>query len=486
MPHAVIAGSGFGGLAAALRLRAKGYEVTVLEKQSQIGGKATVIESGPFQYDAGPTVVTAKVLFEELFQLFGRDPNDYVRFLDVSPWYAFDFPNGKHFHYGPTYEDTLKEIERLFPEDLEGYKQFFKYSKALFHVAYEEYGTVSFDRLLPFLKATPHFLKLRCFENCTKSVSRFFKSPELRQAFSVPPLLVGGNPNNTPALYLLIHYLENKWGIVFPKGGMGALVQALVRLAKEEGIDFVTETAAQKLKTAGDRVTHITTERGEALATDMFVFNGDPMTFYSAFVDAKRQHIKTKLKKNGADLSMGLFVLYFSTKKQYDDVPHHLILFSDPFDLHIEQIFKRPALPTSPNVYLHRPRTTDPDIAPEGTDSFYALVPVPNLKEFQDWSEAEAVMKERTLNFLEERALPGLKESLVDLHVRHPKYFQEKQYCYYGSAFTIQPKLSQSAYFRFTNQLPEFANAFFVGAGTHPGAGLPGVLTSAKILERCL
>lgn len=483
MKHAVVVGAGFGGLAAALRLKARGFEVTVLEQQKQLGGKATVIDSGPFRYDAGPTVVTAKVLFDELFQLYGRRPEDYVTFYPVSPWYAFDFANGSRLHYGPTYEHTEAEIERLFPEDLAGYRKFYQYSKELFEVAYEEYGCQSFDQLLVFLKATPKFLKMRCFESCSKAVSRFFSSRELRQAFSVPPLLVGGNPDTTPALYLLIHYLENQWGVVFPKGGMGALVTALVRLAKEEGIEFLTETSAERLVSSGGRVTHVVTSSGQTLPSDAFVFNGDPMTFYSRFLKPEELSIKTRLKKRAASVSMGLFVLYFSTDRQYSDVPHHVILFSDPYELHIRQIFKNPALPTRPNIYLHRPRATDPSAAPEGTDSFYALVPVPNLSGFSDWSGSEAVLKETVLAFLEERALPGLRKSLVDLHVRQPKHFLESQSCYQGSAFTLQPKLSQSAYFRFTNRLPEFENAHFVGAGTHPGAGLPGVLSSAKILE---
>jgi len=483
---AVVIGAGFGGLAAALRLRAKGYQVSVLERQKQLGGKATKVVSGPFVYDAGPTVITARFLIDELFALFGRRSEDSIALMPVTPWYAFDFPSGKRFHYGPSYESTCEEISRLFPSDLDNYRRFYQYTQSLFDIGFDGYGTTPFDQFSTFLASAPQFLRLHAFKSCFHMVSRFFESPELCQAFSVPPLLVGGNPFQTPALYLLIHALENKWGVVFPKGGTGALVESLGALAREEGVALYLGEEVTKFVSSNRRITHVVTAKGESVPADLVVYNGDPMTFYTRLAPSQDLSWKTKGKMRRANPSMGLFVIYFSTSGRYEEIPHHLILFSGRFEDHIRQVFDLHKLPEDPNIYLHRPAATDPGAAPEAADSFYALVPVPNLTSPIDWKREGPVYAEKILARLESGTLPGLRKNLIDFNMTTPEDFAGRQGCFAGSAFTLQPTLTQSAYFRFANRLPEYANAFFVGAGTHPGAGVPGVLSSAKVLEAYL
>jgi len=483
---ALVIGSGLGGIASALRLVAKGYNVQVIERQLENGGKATTFTSNGFTYDAGPTVITARFLCDELFSLFGKKIEDYVTLLDVNPWYQYDFPSGNRFSYGPSFESTVGEISRLYPEQVESYKAFYNYSSELFKIGYEKYGTASFDKASLLLSSLPELIRTGAFRNISGTIRRFFKEKELRQAFSIPPLLVGGNPDNTPAIYLLIHYLENRWGVQYAKGGTGALVAGLVKLAKDEGVQFVNGVTVDALEINSKKVRGVYTKEYGKVACDLLVYNGDPLFFYHYLMENQKLKISSYLKKKFSEPSMGLFVCYFSTKRIYETVPHHLMVINENFDHHLQRIFRDKKLPEQLNIYLHRPGATDKSMTKEGFDSFYALVPVPNLKAKIDWEEATSLLTKRVVDTLESRVLPGLKENIVDFHVKTPIDFSQQQNCYSGAAFTIQPKLTQSAYFRFPNRIPEIENGFFVGAGTHPGGGIPGVLTSAKIMESFL
>ncbi|MEM1283247.1 MAG: phytoene desaturase family protein [Chlamydiota bacterium] len=483
MKQAIIVGSGLGGISSALRLRAMGYNVHVVERQSEFGGKATTVVSGDYFYDAGPTVITASFLIKELFQLFGKSIDDYVELLPVSPWYSYLFPSGNQFAYGPSYEETLSEITRLYPEDTENYRKYHLYTKQLFEVGYEKYGVRPFQSFITLLSCLPDFLRLKAFESCYKKVNRFFTNEELVRAFSIPPLLIGGNPFKTPAIYLLIHHLENQWGVRYPKGGTKKLVDGLLKLAEEEGVTFQSGTSICSLGVENGLITHLIDNKGKGYDCDVVVFNGDPQFLYNQIIPRELQKWRSYTLTRRAKNSMGLFVMYFSTNRKYEEVPHHLILMQKGFRKHIDQVFKISQIPEQPNIYLHRPTATDPSMSKSGCDSFYALVPVPNLKTKNEWNLIKERYTKQILDILQKKVLPNLEDSLVDLCVTTPEDFATKQNCHNGSAFTLQPTFAQSAYFRYPNKLPEFENGYLVGAGTHPGAGVPGVMTSAKILE---
>lgn len=480
---AVVIGSGLGGIASALRLRAKGYDVKVIERQAENGGKATTFTSNGFIYDAGPTVITARFLIDEIFSLYGKNTNDYVTLLEVDPWYQYDFPSGNRFRYGPSLKDTIDEISRLYPDQVDAYKAFYDYSSDLFKIGYEKYGTASFDKASHLLFSLPELIRSAAFRNISGTINRFFKEKELRQAFSIPPLLIGGNPDNTPAIYLLIHFLENQWGVQYAKGGTGALVNGFLKLAKDAGVQFINNATVKTLGISQKKVHGVYTKEYGKTECDLLVYNGDPLFFYHHIMDNQKLKISSYLKMKFSEPSVGLFVYYFSTKKTYDNVPHHLMVINENFDHHLQCIFRDKKLPEHLNIYLHRPGATDKSMTKEGFDSFYALVPVPNLQAKINWEEAKSLLTKRVIETLETRVLANLSQNIVDFHIKTPFDFLHQQNCYSGSAFTIQPKLTQSAYFRFPNRIPEIDNGFFVGAGTHPGAGIPGVLTSAKIME---
>ena len=483
----VVIGAGFGGLASALRCAARGQSVTVLDRISGPGGRGREFVRSTngleFKYDAGPTVLTAPQLFEELFTLFGEKLSDHIELMPVAPWYQMRFADGSQLDYGGSTEKIQSEIAKFSVEDAKAYPAFLAHSQKLFEKGYEELGSQPFLGAMSMLKALPAMIALRADRSVYDVTARFFKDERVRRAFSIQPLLVGGNPFDTTSIYSLIHYLERKWGVWFPRGGMARLVDALVALGLRHGVQFEWNADVQTITTTAGRATGVQLQDGRLIAGNAVVSNADAGYTLAHLLPAAQKRTKAI---TGKQYSMGLFVWYFSTSRQYADVPHHTILFGNAYREVLHKIFESQELSDDLSIYLHRPTATDTQYAPAGYDSFYALVPVPNLAAGIDWKTQAAPFKALLQAELTRRLLPNLADCTVDEHVVTPHYFADELLAPLGSGFSITPKLMQSAGFRFPNQHAELPNLYFVGAGTHPGAGVPGVVTSAKVVERLM
>jgi phytoene desaturase len=472
-------------------LSARGLAVTVVDRLPGPGGRGREwVRQGQgasshlqFRYDAGPTVLTAPVLFEELFALFGERLADHVELLPVKPWYQMRFADGSQMNYGGTTEEIQAAIAGLNAQDALAYPAFLEHSRQLFEKGYEELGSQPFLNWRAMLKVLPAMMRLRADRSVYQLTARYFVDERVRRAFSIQPLLVGGNPFDTTSIYSLIHYLERKWGIWFPRGGMAALVQALVALGQRHGVMFEWNAQVQSIEAKSDQAQAVCLKDGRRLACDELVCNADPgFVMTHLLPEPLRQAAAVSRKK----YSMGLFVWYFSTNQIYRDVPHHTILFGQTYREVLKKIFDTLELPEDLSIYLHRPSATDASYAPAGHDSFYALVPVPNLKAEIDWQAVQVRFKASLMQALQERILPGLADCIVDDFFLTPQYFKDELLAPHGSGFSITPELMQSAGFRFPNRSPQLSNLYFAGAGTHPGAGVPGVVTSAKVVERLM
>ena len=487
-PHAVVIGSGFGGLAAAVRLRAKGYRVTLLERGSRLGGRAQVFERGGFRHDAGPTVITAPFLFDELFALFGKKREDYVTFVPLKPWYRFYYQDGTTFDYGGTIEDTLAEIRKISPADADGYLKLVEQSRKLFDAGFTRLADQPFHKLTTMLAEVPTLGRLRADRSVWQLVCKYLKHPKIREAFSIQPLLVGGSPFDTTSIYGLIHYLERKWGVWFAMGGTGAIVAAIEKLLREEGVAIrLNATVASIEMTTGRRpkVTGVKLEDGSVIAADLVVSNADPVHLYGAMTGEARKPLAIQLKQRSRT-SMGLFVLYFGTTRQYSAVAHHTIWLGPRYRELLDEIFNKKILADDFSLYLHRPTATDASFAPAGCDSFYVLCPVPNLDGGQDWAVEGPKLRARIVSELDRTLLPGLTQAITQDFYMTPADFKHDYLSPAGAGFSISPHFTQSAWFRFHNLSEAIDGLYLVGAGTHPGAGMPGVLCSAKVVDRLI
>ena len=481
--QALVIGAGFGGMAAALRLRAKGYRVTLVDRCAQLGGRAQVFERNGFRHDAGPTVITAPFLFDELFALFGEKFSDHVTLVPLKPWYRFYFADGDTFDYGGTLEETLAEIARIEPRDCDGYRNLLSHSKRIFDVGFTELSAMPFHRLRTMLKQIPRLLALRSHETVWQLVSRYLSHPKLRQAFSIQPLLVGGNPFDTTSIYGLIHYLERAYGVHFAMGGTAAITRALGALMARQGIEIQLGQTVASLTIDEGVVKGIVMDDGRKVMADLVVSNADPAHLYSQMVKPSEQAIATRLKLSAAAFSMGLFVLYFGTTKTYPEVAHHTIWLGERYRELLADIFDHKTLSEDFSLYLHRPTATDPSFAPVGCDSFYVLCPVPNLLGKLDWAQEGQALRDRIVAALGKTILPNLAATITEEFFMTPKDFEHDYLSQHGAGFSVSPLFRQSAWFRFHNRAEGLKNLYLVGAGTHPGAGLPGVLCSAKVMD---
>ena len=483
----IVIGSGFGGLASAIRLKAKGYDVTLVEKHPDLGGRARVFKKGNFIYDGGPTVITAPYLFEELFSLFNKKLSDYVKIVPLNLWYRFVFSDGRTFDYSGHENSMEKEIRKFSKKDLEGYKNLVKFTEKIFDKGFTELSDKPFNNLPFMLKQIPALLKLKSYKSVYGLVSNYISNEELRRVFSMHPLLVGGNPFTTTSIYTLILFLEKKWGIYYSMGGTGSVVKALEKLMNEEGVKVIKGAEVTEIISSNKIVKSVKINSSKIINCDYVVCNSDPPNVYKNLIKSENNYnfiFKQKIKR--MDYSMGLFVYYFGSKKQYKDVAHHTIYFGKSYKKHLEKIFEKKILSDDISYYLHRPSATDPNMAPNGQDAFYVLVPVPNNLSKINWSNEGEKFKNLVLDKMDKSVLPGIKKNVVSDFYLTPDYFEKDLSTLHGSGFSIQPKFSQSAYFRFHNQSEIFNNLYFVGAGTHPGAGMPGVISSAKVLDKIL
>lgn len=484
LKRAAVIGSGFGGLAAAIRLRHAGFETVVYEARDKPGGRAYVYEDQGFTFDGGPTVITAPHCIEELFTLTGRKMDDYVKLVPVHPFYRLAWSDGDSMDYVGDTKEMARQIGARNPGDAAGYRRFVEHSKKVFDVGYLELVDQPFLRFADMVKVAPDLIRLRADRSVYETVSRFVDDEHVRQALSFHSLLIGGNPFDTSSLYTLIHYLEKKWGVYFPIGGTGALVRALVTLFEELGGRVRISTAVRKISVERERgrTKHIVeASDGGREHFDLVVSNADVHHTYADLLSGSRSAQRTTKKLERMDWSMSLFVLYFGTNRTYrDEVVHHTVLFGPRYEALLADIFSGAKLPDDFSLYLHAPTVTDPSLAPPGCEAFYVLSPVPHLGHAPiDWQKQGPIYAERILAYLE-RWLPDLRKHVVTKRFLTPQGFQSELNAYQGSAFSCAPTLTQSAWFRPHNRDRQIEGLYIVGAGTHPGAGLPGVINSAK------
>ncbi|MCO4763987.1 MAG: phytoene desaturase [Myxococcales bacterium] len=481
---AAVIGSGFGGLAAAIRLQSAGVQTTLYEARDKPGGRAYVFEDQGFIFDAGPTVITAPQCLEELFELTGRAMADYVEMLPVAPFYRLLWPDGDAFDYVGDTEHMADQIAQRNPDDVAGYRRFVDYAKEVFEAGYRDLAAAPFLRFRDMVSVAPQLMRLRADRSVFRTVAKYVKNDHVRQALSFHSLLVGGNPFETSSIYTLIHHLEREWGVFFPRGGTGALVQALVRLFEELGgtLHLSSPVDHVEIETGGPLGhRHLVHSPRGVHGFDLVVSNADIHHTYSKLYGHLPAGARMTRKLEKMDWSMSLFVLYFGTDRPYrDDVAHHTVIFGERYKELLDEIFHGDELPEDFSLYLHAPTHTDPSLAPEGCGTFYVLAPVPHLGHVDmDWDEAGDAYADKILAALESH-LPDLREHIVTKRWMTPRDFQRDLSAYQGAAFSVSPTLTQSAWFRPHNRDDRIPGLYAVGAGTHPGAGVPGVVNSAK------
>lgn len=478
-PRAAVIGSGFGGLALAIRLQSGGVDTTIIEARDKPGGRAYYWEEDGHIFDAGPTVITDPACLRELWEISGADMSADVELVPVEPFYRLSWPDGSTFDYVNDDRELNRQIACFDERDVAGYARFLKYSEGVFNEGYQKLGAVPFLDFKSMLAAAPKLARYQAWRSVYAVVAKFIRNEKLRQAFSFHSLLVGGNPMSTSAIYALIHKLERQGGVWFAKGGTNRLVEGMVRHFERLGGTLRLGDPVAGISTQGSAVTRIRAKSGWSESFDAVASNADVVRTYDMLHHRSAASAAKRLRRKR--FSPSLFVLHFSTDREWPDVPHHTILFGPRYRGLLDDIYRRGVLPSDPSLYVHHPSATDPDMAPSGRSTFYALAPVPHLGQAKiDWATEGERYGDRIIDILEERLLPGLKGHIQKRFHFAPRDFEMELNSHLGSAFSLEPTLTQSAYFRVHNRDDHIRNLYFVGAGTHPGAGIPGVIGSAK------
>jgi phytoene desaturase len=483
-PHAVVIGSGFGGLAAAVRLGARGYRVTVAERLDGPGGRAYVYRQDGFTFDAGPTIITAPYVFEELWKVCGRNMSDDVDLRSIDPFYKIRFNDGEVFSYTADHDAMRKEVARIDPGDVAGYDRFLRDSGEIFSIAFTGLADQPFHRLGKLLKSVPDLIRLGGYRSVYSKVSTYFKNEKLRLAFSFHPLLIGGNPFTTTSYYCLIAHLERTYGVHYAMGGTGALVRGLIKLIEMQGGSMRYNADVEEILVENGRAAGVRLVDGEVLKSAIVVSNADTAWTYSHLLAKHKRRRWSDAKLGRSRYSMSLFVWYFGTNRRFEDVYHHTMVLGPRYRELLDDIFKHKRLAKDFSLYLHRPTANDPSLAPAGCDSFYVLAPVPHLGSGTDWTAESETYRAKIQQRLEDTVMPGLGQSIITSRILTPQDFRDRLRSVNGAAFSFEPQLFQSAWFRPHNKSEEVEGLYLVGAGTHPGAGLPGVVSSASVLDK--
>ena len=481
----VIIGGGFGGLAAAIRLQAAGYAVRLVEARERLGGRAYQLRESGFTFDMGPTLITVPRLLEELWELAGRRLEDDLTLAPLRPYYRIYFQNGRHFDYGASPEEDEREIARFAPDDVAGYRAFMRVTESIYQRAFEDLAGQPFDRFATFARVVPELVRLGAARSVYSLVADHIHNPYLRTVFSFHPLFIGGNPFRASAIYSIVPYLERQGGVHFAPGGMHSVIEAMARLLTDLGGEITCGHAVAEILVEGGRTTGVRLEDGTTLAASVVVANSDAATTLLSLVDRQARPRLERWRLNRYRYSMSCFLLYLGLDRQYDKLLHHTIIMPDRYRALISHIFDGRGLPDDLALYLHAPTKTDPDMAPPGGESLYILAPVPHLGRGIDWEREANPFRDRIIHFLEhDFGLTGLSESILVERQFTPLDFQSELRSWLGAAFSIEPTLTQSAWFRPHNRVGGVRGLYLVGAGTHPGAGVPGVLLSASITSQ--
>jgi phytoene desaturase len=483
-PHAIVIGSGFGGLAAAVRLGARGYRVSVLERLDGPGGRAYVFRQDGFTFDAGPTIITAPYVFEELWTLCGRKMSDDVDLRSIDPFYKIRFHDGDTFSYTADHTAMREEVGRISPGDVAGYDRYLKVSAEIFDIAFTGLADQPFHQLKKLFTSVPNLIRLGGYRSVYSKVSDYFKNEKLRLAFSFHPLLIGGNPFTTTSYYCLIAHLERTYGVHYAIGGTGALVKGIIGLIERQGGSIRYNADVEEICAENAHATGVRLATGEKLLADIVVSNADVAWTYSKLLSQHKRRRWSDAKLRRSRYSMSLFVWYFGTNRRFDDVYHHTMVLGPRYRELLDDIFKHKRLADDFSLYLHRPTANDPSLAPPGCDGFYVLAPVPHMGSGTNWEERAESYRAQIQTRLEQTVLPGLGPTIVTSRIMTPQDFQDRLLSVNGAAFAFEPQLFQSAWFRPHNKSEDIDGLYLVGAGTHPGAGLPGVVSSASVLDK--
>jgi phytoene desaturase len=487
MKRAVVIGAGFGGLALAIRLQSAGVATTIVEGRERPGGRAYVWHREGHVFDAGPTVITDPACLEELWMLSGRHISDHVDLMPVDPFYRLIWDDGATFDYGNDDAALERQIRALDPADWDGYRRFLDYARGVYREGYVGMGSAAFLDFKSMLRAAPQLARYQAWRSVYSMVSSFVKNEKLREALSFHTLLVGGDPMKTSAIYALIHALERQGGVWFPRGGTNALVSGMVRLFKEVGGTIRCDDPVVHIESLGNRVTAVTTRSGWRQEADAVATNADIVHSYRDLMPDNHRARRVAEKLVRKRFSPSLFVVYFGLKTPRPEVSHHSILFGPRYKGLLADIYDHGVLSQDFSLYVHHPTATDPSLAPDGGSTFYALSPVPHMGKLPiDWAVEGPKYRDRILDRLEERLIPNLRRDIGPLFHFGPAEFAGELNAHLGSAFSLEPLLTQSAWFRVHNRDDDIRNLYFVGAGTHPGAGIPGVVGSAKATARLM
>jgi phytoene desaturase len=480
--NVIVIGGGFGGLAAAVRLQAAGYHVTLLEKRHQLGGRAGVFERKGYRFDTGPTIVTPPFVVEDVFHDVGRNPSNYIELVPIHPHYRLHFADGTHFDIG-TPDEIIEQINKISPNDVKGYQKWLKRLKPIYELGFEKFAMTPFESLWSMAKIVPSAIRLKSYKSVYGLVASNMKHDHLRMAFSFLPLFIGGNPFTTTSVYSLIAYLESEYGMLWVRGGTHRLVEALERLLKELGgtIHLNSEVTKIEVDEKERNVTGVRTKTGEHFSANIIISNADVAMTYMSLIDKKYRRKNSDRRYEKAKYSMSLFMIYFGTRKTYPEIPHHNIIFSSRYEELVKDIFDRHILPNDFAIYLHVPTRTDPELAPKGCETFYACVPVTHQDSGIDWEQMKEPFRDKVLQFLNDKYLPGLLENLEVVEIFTPQDFEREFNAYKGNAFQLQPLMTQSGWFRPHNRSRDIKGLYIVGAGTHPGGGVPSAFLSGKV-----
>lgn len=483
----VIIGAGFGGLSAAVRLAAKGHEVHLLDNRDKPGGRAYRYEINGFKFDAGPTVITAPHIFDEIFEAAGKKKEDYINLVPLDIYYRFFNDDGRWLDYTGNIEELSREVEKFNPADVKGFLKLSENVKSIFEL-FSSFTDKPFRNLKEMLRIIPPTYKLDGHLGTYRFVSRHVKNDFLRQVFSSHPLLIGGSPMETPAFYTLIAQFEREWGLFYSMNGTFAIVEALVKIFQESGGILRLNSEVSEITFDKRKATGVKLSSGENISADVVICNSDVANTYLNLIPKKKQISLLSWRMKSMKYSVSLFVYYFGTKKRYLDskLQHHNLIYGKDFKKQMRQLYKGKNLPDEMFLYLHMPGRTDSSISPEGTELFYVLSLVPNLRVDPGWEDFAASYKDRIINYLEERYLPDLRKNIIAEHFIDPLHFRDTLKSYKGASFSFAPKLSQTAYLRPLNKSNRYENLYFVGAGTHPGPGVPAVISSGKIVAEMI
>jgi phytoene desaturase len=483
--RAIVIGAGFGGLAAAIRLQAAGLQVTLIEARPRPGGRAYQFKTTGFTFDMGPTLITAPDLLENLWHAAGQDLHKHITLTPLSPFYRIIFHDGRSFDYWGTTEQDEAEIARFEPRDIAGYRAFLAATQQIYQRAFVDLAAQPFLTPGDFLRVLPELLRLKAQHSVYSFASRYFRDPHLRMVFSFHPLFIGGNPFRASSIYSIVPYLERKGGVHYAQGGMYALIEGLERLFRSLGGDIRYGTPVERILLHQQQVTGVRLADATSLPAPIVIANSDVATTYLHLLPQEQQSQALNKRLQNYRYSMSCFLLYLGLNRQYPQLRHHTIYMPQHYRQLIAHIFDGHGLPQDLALYLHAPTRTDPTLAPPGAESLYVLVPVPNLAHGIDWQQTAPILREQILLFLEHEAgLSGLADSIITEKIFTPLDFASQLRSHLGAAFSIEPTLLQSAYFRPHNRSSTIAGLYFVGAGTHPGAGIPGVLLSAELTSR--